>query len=91
MLFANQTGAANQFSTRRLTAFAEEIDAIDMAEFESCLDDPTVQEAIDADMATAEEFGLTGTPSVLIDGEQVSADFVSISRAVQEKLSELEN
>ncbi len=91
MLFANWNGE-NQgaFSDKRLVAFAERLD-MDMAAFNSCFDANTHRAEIDSEYQMGRESGVTGTPSVLVNGRILTPGLVpsfdAISEAVQAELA----
>ena len=74
ILFANQ-GAAGAFSDRRLAAYAEAT-GLDVPAFESCYRESKYQDKIDQDNAAARAAGFTGTPSILMNGKQISPGYV---------------
>jgi DSBA-like thioredoxin domain len=45
---------------------------VSRAQLERCVADPATQTKLDADVALAESYGITGTPLVLINGRQGS-------------------
>ncbi|MEE3229204.1 MAG: DsbA family protein, partial [Chloroflexota bacterium] len=69
ILYANQTGARDQYSERRLIAFAEDID-LDGGDFRSCLDEGKSSVVVQQDAALAAEMGVNATPTVFINGEK---------------------
>ncbi len=76
ILFANQTGEnVGAFTERRLLAFAETL-GLDMNSFETCLSEELHQDRIDADRALGLSYGISGTPSFIINGTQFSKGFV---------------
>jgi protein-disulfide isomerase len=86
LLFANQTHTAEQFSDKRLIAFAESL-GLDMTQFEACYKDNRYQSQIDKDIALGSERGITGTPTVFINGVDIAPGkvptFEQIQQAVQ--------
>jgi len=76
ILFANWNGEnAGAFSDRRLVAFAETLD-LDMEQFTECFEENRYQDEIQADFNLGMEMGVTGTPSVFVNGQQISPGFV---------------
>jgi protein-disulfide isomerase len=71
ILYANQ-GAENMgsFSNRRLQAMAESI-GLDMEAFNSCFDANKFEAEIQADLELAEQMGVSGTPTVFVNGRRV--------------------
>jgi protein-disulfide isomerase len=76
MLFANWNGE-NQgaFSDKRLVAFAEALD-LDMDAFNACFRENRYRDVIDQDLADGTKLGVTGTPSVFVNGQIVKPGFV---------------
>ena len=76
MLFANWNGEnRGAFSDKRLVAFAEAL-GLDMDRFNSCFQQNKYRDEIAKDKADGQELGVTGTPSVFVDGQQLSPGFV---------------
>jgi protein-disulfide isomerase len=86
MLFANQTSVEGQFSDKRLLAFAEAL-GLDVEAFEACYNENRFQNKIDEDLALGQANGITGTPTVLVNGVDVAPGrvptFEQILQAVQ--------
>jgi protein-disulfide isomerase len=86
LLFANQTGVEAQFSDKRLLAFAESL-GLDMGAFEACYNENRFQNQIDENIALGRERGITGTPTVFVNGVDVAPgrvpSFEQILQAVQ--------
>jgi protein-disulfide isomerase len=74
ILFANQIGTG-AYSDRRLSAYASAI-GLDLDKFETCYRDSKYQNLIDQDNAAASAAGLTGTPSILVNGKQIAPGYV---------------
>jgi protein-disulfide isomerase len=95
MLFANWNGE-NQggFSNKRLVAFAEGIE-LDMSAFNACFDATLHEEEVNSDLLLGRNSGVTGTPSVMVNGRILSPGFVpsfqQISDAVEAELALSEN
>lgn len=90
MLFANWSGEnLGSFADRRLVAFAEAL-GLDMDQFNSCFQENRYEDEINADFARGLEIGVTGTPSVFVNGTQIRPGFVpsyqDIQQAVQAEL-----
>jgi protein-disulfide isomerase len=76
MLFANWNGEnRGAFSDKRLVAFAEAL-GLDMDRFNSCFQQNKYRDEIAKDKADGQELGVTGTPSVFVDGQQLKPGFV---------------
>ena len=94
-LFANWDGEnRGAFSDKRLEAFAEAI-GLDMNEFNACFNQNRYQDEIDTDKASGTNSGVSGTPSVFINGRQISPGFVpsfpQIEEAVDAELANSSN
>ena len=91
MLFANWNGE-NQgaFNDKRLVAFAEAI-GLDMAAFNACFEANSHEEEIKSDEQMGRDSGVTGTPSVMVNGRIISPGFVpsfqQISDAIEAELA----
>ena len=87
ILFANWDGE-NQgaFTDKRLVAFAEAI-GLDMNTFNDCFNANQFQTEIEADLTAGRDTGISGTPSVLVNGRIISPGFVpsyeEISQAIE--------
>jgi protein-disulfide isomerase len=76
MLFANQTGEnVGDFTDKRLTAFAEAL-KLDMGQFNTCFKANEYKEQITADFQGGKQRGITGTPSVLVNGVEVMPGYI---------------
>lgn len=86
MLFGNQNGVAGEFSDKRLIAFADYL-GLDMDQFEACYNESRFQSQINEDMALGDSMGITGTPTVFVNGVDVAPgkvpSFEQILQAVQ--------
>ena len=76
ILYANQTGIEGQFSDPRLSAFAKNL-GLDLESFEACLASAKYQNVLDEGVKLGTELGVTGTPSVFVNGQNVSPGRVS--------------
>ncbi len=90
LLFANQIGEnVGSFTQRRLVAFADSL-GLQMGAFESCLEGEFHQAEIDSDRALGQEYGVSGTPSIIINGTQYFRGFVpsydDLSAAIEQAL-----
>lgn len=91
MLFANwKNENQGAYSDNRLVAFAEALD-LDMNEFNACFNANRHKDKIDQDLADGRRLGVTGTPSILVNGEILTPGFVpsyeQIQQAVQAALA----
>lgn len=86
LLYANRQEIPGIFSEARLTAYAESLD-LDMEAFRACYRSNRFQGEIDEHLALGKEMGVTGTPSVFVNGVDVSPGkvptFDQIQAAVQ--------
>lgn len=72
ILFANWTGEnVGDFSDKRLVAFAQSL-GLDMTKFNSCFSANSFQSKIDGDLALGQSLGVTGTPTVYVNGKEVT-------------------
>lgn len=90
MLYVNMNSIVGEFSERRLIAFAESL-GLNMGDFEACLESDKYKPEIQADIAKADQFAVTGTPSLFVNGQQVAPGYVptfeQINEAVQAALT----
>jgi protein-disulfide isomerase len=61
---------------------------LDEERLRTCAAEDEMLEAVRADGTTAQELGLRGTPSVLVEGEQVDPTFDAISSAIEAALAD---
>ncbi len=67
ILFANHTGEnVGDFLEKRLIAFAEKIDGLDIKAFKSCLDSDKYVQQANADFAEGRQLGVQGTPTLFV-------------------------
>jgi protein-disulfide isomerase len=73
ILYANWNGE-NQgaFSNRRIQAMAESI-GLDMGAFNSCFNANQYEAEIQADLDLGKQWGVSGTPTVFVNGQRVGA------------------
>lgn len=76
ILFANQ-GAENggSFNNKRLVAFAQSL-GLDMTQFNQCFNSDKYSAEIEADYQQGVSMGVTGTPTIFVNGKQVAPGFV---------------
>ena len=83
MLFANQTGEnVGDFTDKRLVAFAEAL-GLDMNAFNACFSANRFKSTIDADINAGTIAGVSGTPSVFVDGKEVSPGYLPAYADIQ--------
>lgn len=70
-LFGNQSEWAEQAGNSWFVATARSL-RLDTRQFQSCLTDPKTEEKLRADEASADEYGITGTPSTFVNGTFLS-------------------
>jgi protein-disulfide isomerase len=92
MLFANWDGEnAGSFNDRRLIAFAETL-GLDVDAFSACFNSDRYIDQINQDFTDGGVMGVTGTPSVFVNGVQITPGFVpsfeDVSRAVEAALEQ---
>lgn len=95
MLFANWNGEnLGAFSDKRLVAFAEAL-GLDMESFNQCFEANTNKDEINSDLLSGRDSGVTGTPSVFVNGRMLTPGFVpsfaEISEAVEAELAQTSN
>ena len=70
ILFANQTGeGVGDYTIRRLKAYAEKIEGMDLSQFNDCLDSHKYYDRAMQDYEDGRDAGVTGTPSFVINGQ----------------------
>jgi len=87
MLFANWEGEnLGFFNDKRLIAFAQTL-SLNMTDFNTCFNKNQYQVEIEKDYTDGINKGVTGTPTVLVNGVQTSLDnlFTAIDAAVSGK------
>lgn len=86
ILFANWNGE-NQgaYADKRLVAFAESL-GLDMNQFNACFEQNRYQDEIQADTSAAVQYGATGTPSIFVNGVQVTPGRVPAFEQMQEAI-----
>lgn len=91
ILFANYNGIAGEYRENRLIAFAESLD-LDMDSFNACYEAELYQDKIDEDIQLGIDMGVGGTPSLFVNGVDVSPGrvptFEQIKAAVEAALAE---
>jgi protein-disulfide isomerase len=85
-LFANQiTEDASLFSNERLVTMAQNVN-LDMTAFNQCFQEKRFSSTIQADISKGQSLGITGTPSVFVDGTLVS-DINKLTTAIDTALA----
>ncbi|MGD0003226.1 MAG: DsbA family protein [Anaerolineaceae bacterium] len=76
MLFNNWTGEnVGDFTDPRLVAYAEYL-KLDMGKFNACFKANRFKAKIDADIAAGAKLGVNGTPSIFVNGVQVTPGYM---------------
>jgi protein-disulfide isomerase len=71
IIYANWNGEnQGNLNDRKLTAFAETL-GLDMDAFNSCFSDNKYRDQIQADFDLGQQMGVSGTPSVFVNGQKV--------------------
>ncbi|MCI0519789.1 MAG: DsbA family protein [Chloroflexi bacterium] len=91
MLFANWNSEnAGAYIDKRLVAFADSI-GLDMGQFNACFKENRFEDQINKDFADGQKAGVTGTPSVFVNGVLLTPGYVpsyqEISAAVEAALA----
>jgi protein-disulfide isomerase len=81
---------ANLDEARAISLALEYTGGIDEEELRACVAEDRGLDAVRADVAAAQELGLRGTPSVLVDGEQVDATYDGVAAAIEAALANRE-
>lgn len=86
MLFANWNGE-NQgaFTNKRLVAFAQTL-GLDMGKFNTCFNANAHKAEIDKDFALGQSMGVTGTPSIFVDGKEVRPGYIPSFQDMQQAI-----
>jgi protein-disulfide isomerase len=81
ILYANQGAAENAgaFSDKRLQVFAESL-GLDMTAFNKCFNADKYKADIQAELQQGKDAGVTGTPTIFINGKLFSGGYVPYSQ-----------
>ena len=92
ILYANQTGSSEQYSERRLLAFAAELD-LDADVFRSCLRDGHSRGGVQEDVDLASQMGVNATPTLFINGEKIEGaqSFEVYREVIERKLAQAQS
>ncbi len=92
ILYANQTGSSEQYSERRLLAFAAELD-LDADVFRSCLRDGHSRGVVQEDVDLASQMGVNATPTLFINGEKIEGaqSFEVYREVIERKLAQAQS
>jgi protein-disulfide isomerase len=75
ILYANYNGVSGEFNDKRLLAFADSLE-LDTKQFEACYDEKRYQDKINEDLSLGESLGVNATPTILVNGQNVSPGHV---------------
>ena len=92
MLFANWIGEnQGSYTDKRLTAFAQALN-LDMTKFNACFKANKYRTQIEQDKTAGDQAGVSGTPSVFVNGKELSPgsvpSFDQISAAINAALAQ---
>ncbi|VVB65662.1 Thioredoxin [Candidatus Gugararchaeum adminiculabundum] len=86
-LFSSQKGEnQGDFSIANLKTFGADI-GLDTAKYNACIDGNTYASKVQQDMKDGSAAGVSGTPSLFVNGKPVSADWASLKTAVDAELA----
>jgi protein-disulfide isomerase len=84
VIYLNWNGEnQSAYNDRRLIAFAEAL-SLDMNAFNACFDEKRYMTQIEQDMEAGRTLGVTGTPSVFVNGLQIMPGYIPTFEAVAE-------
>jgi len=91
ILFANFGEASGAYTESRLKAYAESLD-LDMGAFNACYKDKKFNDEIQKDLADGNSLGVTGTPTIFVNGkragrERYVASYEEISQLIEQELA----
>lgn len=87
VLFANQEGKnRGAFLSENLKRFAEAL-ALDGTAFDSCLDSGKYASKVTDDTDEARQQGVNATPTILVNGQEVTSTLDDVRAAIQEELA----
>ncbi len=72
---------------RALDLVSEYLPGVDAEAVRTCAAEDLALEAVRSDVGTAQALGLRGTPSVLVDGSEVTATYAAVRTAVEAALA----
>src|SRR5262249_2446632 len=87
MLYSNQypETSSGGFADNRLKAFAGAL-GLDTAKFKSCLDAHKYSSAVDADVTLSTQMGVSGTPTVFVNGAMLDLSTALNYSALKQRL-----
>lgn len=85
-LFQEQgTQGPNTFTQNRLRSMAEQL-GLDTSQFDTCLSREEHRQEILDSSTLGRQLGVTGTPTVFVNGQRVNSDYASIKAAIDAEL-----
>lgn len=90
ILYANLNYTPNEFSNKRLLAFAESL-GLDMDAFNACLDQKETKDSISADIELGKRLEVTGTPSIYVNGTIIKPGYVPSYEEIKTAIEEAKN
>lgn len=85
ILFANSGENVGAFTDRRLVAYAEDLN-LNMKDFNACFNENRYKSQIDEDISEAIRLGISGTPSVYVNGISVRPGYIPTFEDVKAKV-----
>jgi protein-disulfide isomerase len=90
LLYKNMKPVSGEFSAGNLENYAR-IAGLDMSAYNACYDEKRYQDKIDQDLALGEQMGVSGTPTVYVNGVDVAPGrvptFEEINALVEQALA----
>lgn len=87
ILFRAQGSESTVWATKeRLKELAQNVPSIDQASFATCLDSDETAKLVDDNEKEVIENNVTGTPTVFVNGEKVTATYPELKKAIDEAL-----
>jgi protein-disulfide isomerase len=84
-LFSNQ----NSLSNEKYLEIAQSL-GLDLKKFSLDIMRPSLRQKIEQDVADAQKAGVTGTPTIFVNGRQLKKrDFAALSKLVDDELAEI--
>ncbi len=91
VLFANWNGEnEGAFNDARLKEFAKSLE-LDVDAFNACFDEDRYADAVEADFNLGNEMGVSGTPSVFVNGVMVKPGFIPSYEDIVAAIAEAQN
>ena len=91
VLFANRNGEnEGAFNDARLKEFAKSLE-LDVDAFNACFDEDRYADAVEADFNLGNEMGVSGTPSVFVNGVMVKPGFIPSYEDIVVAIAEAQN